>query len=66
MKMIFRHIPAFLTLVMLLFSSCLKEEDKVIPKGKLAKIYAEMLLTDQWIQDTPGIRYVAEDRKSVV
>ena len=45
---------------MLLFSSCLKEEDKVIPKGKLAKIYAEMLLTDQWIQDTPGIRYVAD------
>ena len=60
MKMIFRHIPAFLTLVMLLFSSCLKEEDKVIPKGKLAKIYAEMLLTDQWIQDTPGIRSVAD------
>lgn len=60
MKMIFRHIPAFLTLVMLLFPSCLKEEDKVIPKGKLAKIYAEMLLTDQWIQDTPGIRSVAD------
>lgn len=41
-------------------ASCRKDETKVIPRGKLAKIYAEMLVTDQWITTTPGIRMIAD------
>lgn len=43
-----------------LFSSCKKEEDKVIPRSKMAKIYAEMLLVDQWIQMEPDVRRGAD------
>lgn len=43
-----------------LFASCRKDEAKVIPRAKLAKIYAEMLVTDQWITTTPGIRMIAD------
>ena len=41
-------------------ASCRKDEAKVIPRGKLAKIYAEMLVTDQWVTTTPGIRMIAD------
>ena len=43
-----------------LFSSCKKEEDKVIPRSKMAKIYAEMLLVDQWLQMEPDARRRAD------
>lgn len=59
MKLTFRHILCLLAAVILI-SSCSKEEGKVIPRGKLAKIYAEMLMVDQWIQDSPSIRYIAD------
>ncbi len=60
MKMNRRHIAIALTAVMILFSSCGKNEGEVIPRKKLAKIYAEMLVTDQWINSTPGIRQIAD------
>lgn len=60
MKLKTGHILASLYVALMMFSSCSKEENKVIPRGKLASIYAEMLLTDQWIQDTPSIRSVAD------
>ncbi len=60
MKATLRHIPSLLLVAILLLSSCGNEGRKVIPRGKLAKIYAEMLLTDQWIQDTPDIRSIAD------
>ena len=60
MKLKFGHILTALYVALMILSSCSKEEDKVIPRSKLARIYAEMLLTDQWIQDTPSIRYVAD------
>jgi hypothetical protein len=60
MKATLRHIPSLLLVVILLLSSCGNEGRKVIPRSKLAKIYAEMLLTDQWIQDTPDIRSIAD------
>lgn len=44
----------------LLISSCAKEGGKVIPQGKLARIYAEMLMVDQWISNSPDIRYIAD------
>lgn len=61
MKLKSGHILAALSAALLIFSSCLKkEEEKVIPRSKLARIYAEMLLTDQWIQDTPAVKSVAD------
>ena len=58
MKLI-RHITVCFVLL-LLVASCGSREDKVIPRGRLAEIYAEMLLVDQWITTNPGNRYVAD------
>ena len=54
-----RHIM-LITLVFLLAISCGRKEDKVIPRGKLAEIYAEMMLVDQWIMNNPGNRHIAD------
>ena len=54
-----RYISALFAVVLFL-SSCSEEEGKVIPRSKLAEIYAEMLITDQWISDTPGVRRTAD------
>lgn len=59
MKKCFGHILALASLALILLASC-KEEDKVIPRDKLARIYAEMLVTDQWILTTPNIRTIAD------
>ena len=32
----------------------------MIPRSKLAKIYAEMFVTDQWVQSKPGLRTIAD------
>lgn len=60
MKMSLKHIVAMSFAALLLLSSCNRAEEKVIPRSKLAKIYAEMLLTDQWISETPELRRVAD------
>lgn len=60
MKSIYRHIYAVLAAAVLVFSSCSKDEGEVIPRGKMAKIYADMLVTDQWVLSTPGIRTIAD------
>ena len=59
MKKCFGHIVALAAFAMILLASC-KEEDKVIPRDKLARIYAEMLVTDQWILTTPNVRTIAD------
>lgn len=59
MRKCFGHIVAFAALALILLASC-KEEDKVIPRDKLARIYAEMLVTDQWILNTPNVRKIAD------
>lgn len=41
-------------------SSCRGDGTKVIPRGEMAEIYAEMLVTDQWIVSTPSIRLIAD------
>ena len=57
----FMYISAVVLTVSLFFLSCGKDEGaKVIPRAKLSRIYAEMLVTDQWITSTPGIRMVAD------
>ncbi len=54
-----RHITAILT-ILLLAASCSGKKEKVIPRGRLAEIYAEMLMTDQWIISNPGQRQKAD------
>jgi hypothetical protein len=36
------------------------KEEGVIEEDAMAQIYAEMLLTDQWINSTPGVRTIAD------
>ncbi len=46
--------------IFLLSLSCGERNSKVIPRDKLAEIYAEMLMTDQWISGTPDLRRKAD------
>lgn len=59
MKKGFGHIVAAAVAALSIFVSC-KDEAVVIPRAKLAQIYAEMLVTDQWIITTPNIRTIAD------
>lgn len=55
-----QHFILLLAAVMSLAVSCRKDEAEVIPRAKMASIYADMLVTDQWITTTPGIRLIAD------
>ena len=55
-----KYIILILALVLVFVPSCKKDGSKVIPRSKLAKIYAEMLVTDQWIISTPKVRNIAD------
>lgn len=60
MRRIFQYILLALTLSVVSFSlhSCGRKD--VIDEDVLSQIYAEMLLTDQWINSTPGVRMIAD------
>ena len=60
MKRIFQYMFLALILSMVSFSldSCRKKG--IIDDDVLSQIYAEMLMTDQWINSTTGIRLVAD------
>ena len=60
MKRSLKYIVLILAMVLVLVPSCRKDSAKVIPRSKLARIYAEMLVTDQWIISTPKIRNIAD------
>lgn len=45
-------------MVLLSLHGC--KEEGVIEEDAMAQIYAEMLLTDQWINTTPGVRTIAD------
>ncbi|MBQ8812352.1 MAG: DUF4296 domain-containing protein [Bacteroidales bacterium] len=60
MRSVLRHILTGIVLSVCIFASCGRKEAEVIPRSKLAKIYAEMLVTDQWITSTPGVRMIAD------
>ena len=60
MKRYLQHILILLAAIMILVPSCKREGPRVIPRSKLAKIYAEMFVTDQWIQSKPGLRTIAD------
>lgn len=55
----FGYIFAAFLSVLLLFS-CGFRDAKVISRKDMARIYAEMLLTDQWIVTNPSMRMVAD------
>ena len=60
MKKTMQHMSAVI-MALMVFASCgKKDEAEIIPRNQLAKIYAEMLVTDQWIMDTPGVRSIAD------
>ncbi|MBQ3206673.1 MAG: DUF4296 domain-containing protein [Bacteroidales bacterium] len=59
MKRIFLHIPAVLAALLLCFA-CSDDESKVISRGKMAKIYAEMLVMDQWAVSDSRLRQKAD------
>lgn len=60
MKIKLLHIASLAVLACGILGSCGKDDTKVIPRGKMARIYAEMLMTDQWITSTPGVRMIAD------
>ena len=56
----FRHIAAIAAILTLFLTSCGGDRVKVIPRDELAQIYAEMMMTDQWIINTPNVRLIAD------
>lgn len=54
------HIFLLFAALIVLAPSCRRDRVRVIPRAKLAKIYAEMFMTDQWIQATPKLRTIAD------
>ena len=55
-----RYVMVLLAVLTASLSACDKSEEKVIPRAKLSRIYAEMLMTDQWISMTPDVRMIAD------
>ena len=53
------HIIA-LCAVLSFLAGCSCGGSKVIPRGKMAEIYADMLVADQWVLDNPGTRSKAD------
>ena len=51
------HILVFVLLALTVLS-CGKA--RVIPRGKLVDIYAEMFLTDQWLRDNQDVKKTAD------
>ena len=60
MKKRLAYMMAMVLSAVIFLASCGKDEAEVIPRDELARIYAEMLLTDQWIVHTPNIRLIAD------
>lgn len=60
MRKTLKHIFFVVVFLMTVLPSCIKEEHELIPRKKLAMIYAEMLITDQWINDNPDIRILTD------
>ena len=46
-------------MLLLLLASC-SERARIIPQGKMAKIYAEMFVADQWVMVNPAVRKQAD------
>ena len=59
MKFRVAHILA-LCAVLSFLAGCSCRGPKVIPRGKMEEIYADMLVADQWVLDNPGTRAKAD------
>lgn len=57
-----RYILQILAVSAMLVSlvSCGRQESRKIPRGKMAKIYAEMFVTDEWLSRNTDIRRMAD------
>lgn len=60
MERSFRYVAAVSAILVLFLSSCGRGKVRVIPRDELAQIYAEMMVTDQWILNTPNVRLIAD------
>ena len=60
MKKCFGHIIAMTVSALVFLASCNNDRAELIPREDMAQIYAEMLLTDQWIVNTPNMRMIAD------
>lgn len=60
MKRVLHKILILLAAAVLLASSCGGNKARVIPRSKMSKIYAEMFVMDQWVQNKPGLRMIAD------
>ena len=60
MKRIFQHIVFALALLMTSFSLTGCKEDGIIEEDVMAQIYAEMFVTDQWLNANVRLRTVAD------
>lgn len=58
MRVLLQHIVVLLAAVVMTVSC--SDRAEVIPRGKMAAIYAEMLMTDQWINSRPDVRRIAD------
>ena len=54
------YIVAMALSALIFLASCGRDEAEVIPRDDMSRIYAEMLLTDQWVINTPNIRLIAD------
>lgn len=59
MKLKISHILA-LVVAVVVFMGCSCGKSKVIPRGKMAEIYVEMLLADQWLAENSRYRTQAD------
>lgn len=60
MKKTLQHILAILLVSAAVLSSCSKQEEKIIPRKNMSRIYAEMLIVDQWVNNSPQTRKMTD------
>lgn len=60
MRDLLLHIISAAAAVVFFCTSCNRDGAEVIPRNQLAQIYAEMLVTDQWVMSAPGARIIAD------
>lgn len=60
MKQTLTHIILSALIAVILLACGKADEQEVIPRKQLSRIYAEMLMTDQWITTTRDMRKIAD------
>ena len=60
MRFLLRNIVLVSAFAVLLLAACNEKDGKVIPRGTLAEIYAEMLVVDQWIANDLSLKRQAD------